>query len=185
MRERLHNEKAALTDVDASLQHEIDLIGAELNSALHTLKSTSSLRSERSHSNLDASVIKQLTTRLGALEARLSEHISGSDLSSSPEIERERIERDRERAEQMGRIKMMHSDIDKLKAQLMRKDQEIEELDKALKDCVAENDILFERFNVEIVKMAEAFRVDRGERELMEMLTGVREELGRVKRENM
>jgi predicted RNase H-like nuclease (RuvC/YqgF family) len=100
-------------------------------------------------------------------------------------MERERIERDRERAEQMGRIKMMHTDIDKLKATLMRKDQEIEELDKALKDCVAENDILFERFNVEIVKMAEAFRVDRGERELMEMLTGVREELGRVKRENM
>lgn len=72
-----------------------------------------------------------------------------------------------------------------MKQHLSRKESEVQDLDKLLNDCVAENDVMFEQFNEEIVKMSDGFKVNKGEAELLEMLGQIREEQGQLQRENM
>lgn len=72
-----------------------------------------------------------------------------------------------------------------MKVQLSKKEKELEDVDKLLNDCVAENDVMFERFNEELVKMSNGFKLGKGEAEVLEMLKVVREEQARLKRENM
>ena len=76
-------------------------------------------------------------------------------------------------------------EIEKLKQQLSRKEKELGDLDKLLSDCVAENDVMFERFNEEIVKMSRGFKLGKGEAELLERLRRGQEEQRRLKGENM
>ncbi|KAF8537989.1 RhoGEF domain-containing protein [Trichophaea hybrida] len=76
-------------------------------------------------------------------------------------------------------------EIEKLKNQLLRKNNELKDLDKLLKDYVAENDVMFEQFNEEIVKMSNGFKLGKGESELLDIVRRIREEQGRLKRENM
>ncbi|KAA8904653.1 RhoGEF domain-containing protein [Sphaerosporella brunnea] len=159
LRERLNNEKQALSTaaVDSSLQREIDLIGAELNSAMNL--SSSSLRTRTTPSQtLQAEKLRDLSLRLLAVEARVS-LLSSSNANSA--------------------------EVEKLKVQLSKKEKELEDVDKLLNDCVAENDVMFERFNEELVKMSNGFKLGKGEAEVLEMLKVVREEQARLKRENM
>ncbi|KAF8245058.1 hypothetical protein K440DRAFT_556718 [Wilcoxina mikolae CBS 423.85] len=76
-------------------------------------------------------------------------------------------------------------EIEKLKNQLLRKNNELKDLDKLLNDYVAENDVMFEQFNEEIVKMSNGFKLGKGETDLLEIVRRIREEQGRLKRENM
>jgi hypothetical protein len=164
LRERLNSEKQALNTaaVDSNLQREIDLIGAELSSAMNLgVGGGSSLRTRTStQSSVDAAAkLRDLSARLSAVETKFG-NISASASSSAAEVE-------------------------KLKAQLGRKEKELEDTNKLLNDCVAENDVMFERFNEELVRMSNGFKLGKGEAEVLEMLKAVREEQARLKRENM
>jgi len=90
-------------------------------------------------------------------------------------------------SEIQARISASHpsSEVQELKQHLSRKESEVQDLDKLLNDCVAENDVMFEQFNEEIVKMSDGFKVNKGEAELLEMLGQIREEQGQLQRENM
>jgi hypothetical protein len=163
LRERLNSEKQALNTaaVDSNLQREIDLIGAELSSAMNLGGGgVGSLRTRTSTQSVDAAAkLRDLSTRLAAVETKVG-NISASASSSAAEVE-------------------------KLKAQLGKKEKELEDTNKLLNDCVAENDVMFERFNEELVKMSNGFKLGKGEAEVLDMLKAVREEQARLKRENM
>jgi hypothetical protein len=157
LRERLNNEKQALnTAVDSSLQREIDLIGAELSSAMSL--GSSRTRTPTQTQQADAAKLRDLSVRLSAVEARIS-NISISNSSSA--------------------------DLGKLQTQLSRREKELEDVDKLLSDCVAENDVMFERFNEELVKMSNGFKLGKGEVEMLEILKVYGGEQARLKRENM
>lgn len=84
-----------------------------------------------------------------------------------------------------SRLPQAPAEVERLRGQLLKKEKELEDIDKLLNDCVAENDVMFERFNEELVKMANGFRLGHREAELLEMLQQVRGELGSLKAENM
>lgn len=111
----------------------------------------------------DAAKYRDLASRLAALEARISSSPAPSPAPASPSL----------------------ADFERLKGQLARKEKELAGADKLLNDCIAENDVLFERFNEELVKMSNGFKLGKGEAEVLEILRQVREEHGRLKRENM
>lgn len=112
----------------------------------------------------DAAKYRDLSARLAALEARItSSPAAPFPILNSPSL----------------------ADVERLKALLARKEKELAGADKLLNDCVAENDVLFERFNEELVKMSNGFKLGKGEAEVLEMLRQLREEQGRLKRENM
>ena len=91
----------------------------------------------------------------------------------------------RELGARLAAVEARCGDVDKAKAALARKEKELEGVDKLLTDCVAENDVMFERFNEELVKMANGFRIGKAESELIDKLREVRAELGSIKAENM
>ncbi|CUS10120.1 unnamed protein product [Tuber aestivum] len=142
LRERLQNEKQAITMVDQSLQCEIDKIGEELSLA----------------TRVSSRGVKELTTRLEQVEARL------------PQIN-----------ELNGKYETLKKSSDTV---LAKKDRELEVLDKDFNDCLNENDVMFEKFNEELVKISSGLKAGR-DVELLKILQEVRAEQAKLKRENM
>lgn len=156
LRERLLSEKQAITRVETSLQREIDKIGEELSMA--------SRLSTRGGAH--SSVIRDLTSRVSQLESRVPVI---NDLTSKLEI----VKQDQEAARKDH------------EAAMVKKDKELEGIEQLWNDCLNENDVMFERFNEELVKMSAGLKQGKGEVEILKILAEVREEQGKLKRENM
>jgi hypothetical protein len=150
LRERLQTEKQALTSVEASLQREIDMIGAELTNAIKT-SSPSLRRTDK---------LRDLSYRVNLIEDKFSKLEPHSDAAAIAELE-------------------------KMKKQLGRKEQELGGVEKLLNDCITENDVMFEKFNEELVKLSNGFKVGKGDAEVGRILQEVIADQGRLKRENM
>ncbi|PUU75447.1 hypothetical protein B9Z19DRAFT_1030955 [Tuber borchii] len=142
LRERLQNEKQAITMVDQSLQHEIDKIGEELSLA----------------TRVSSRGVKELTGRLEQVEARLPQI---NELNAKYEALKK------------------SSDV-----ALAKKDRELEVMDKDFNDCLNENDVMFEKFNEELVKISSGVKAGR-DVELLKILQEVRAEQAKLKRDNM
>lgn len=67
---------------------------------------------------------------------------------------------------------------------MAKREQEVKGLDKLYQDVNEENDILFERFNDELGKVATAMRCGDAEKELLRLLTKTREQEGSMRAEN-
>lgn len=106
-----------------------------------------------------STVIKDLTSRISQLESRVPVI---NELTSKLET----VKKDHEAA--MG-----------------KKEKELEGIEKLWNDCLNENDVMFETFNQELVKMSAGLKQGRGEIEVLKILQEVRSEQGRLKRENM
>ncbi|KAL7267152.1 hypothetical protein RUND412_010272 [Rhizina undulata] len=148
LRERLHNEKQAITKIEPGLQQEIDRIGTELSIAA---------RSTRDRNN--QLEIKELFNQLNQLEFQISK-------AQDAESRCEALKKESEVAWKKNR-------------------REIERLDRLLNDCIAENDVMFEKFNEELVKISSGLKSGKGEMEFLRILQEVKAEQGRLKRENM
>ncbi|KAG0639543.1 hypothetical protein HOY80DRAFT_962743 [Tuber brumale] len=142
LRERLQNEKQAITMVDQSLQREIDKIGEELSLA----------------TRVSSRGAKELTSRLEQVESRLT---------------------------QINELNVKYELLKKTSdAALAKKDRELEVLDKDFNDCLNENDVMFEKFNEELVKISSGVKAGR-DIELLKILQEVRAEQAKLKRDNM
>ncbi|KAI5840721.1 hypothetical protein DFP73DRAFT_528913 [Morchella snyderi] len=156
LRERLLSEKQAITRVESGLQREIDKIGEELSMA--------SRLSGRGTAH--SAAIKELTSRISQLESRIPEI---NDLTNKLETVTNKLEIERS----------------KFEITLEKKNKELEGLVEVWNDCLNENDVMFETFNKELVKMSAALKQGRGEAEILKLLQEVRVEQGKLKRENM
>lgn len=148
LRERLLNEKQAITRVETSLQREIDKIGEELSMA-------SRLTTRGAHS----SVIRDLTARVSQLESRV---LVINDFTNKQEITR----KDQEEA-------------------MVKKEKELEGIEKLWNDCLNENDVMFEKFNEELVKISAGLKQGKGEVEVLNTLIEIKSEQKKLRRENM
>lgn len=67
---------------------------------------------------------------------------------------------------------------------IAKREQEVKGLDKLYQDVNEENDVLFERFNDELGKVATAMRCGDAEKELLQLLTKTRGQEGLMRAEN-
>lgn len=103
--------------------------------------------------------VRDLSTRLEQLEARLPQV---NELNSKYEALKRTSE-----------------------AALAKKDRQLEAMRKDLNDCLNENDVMFEKFNEELVKISSGLRAGRAEVEMLKILQEVRSDQAKLKRDNM
>lgn len=127
----------------------------EIDKIGEELSMASRLTTRGAHS----SVIRDLTARVSQLESRVPVI---NDLTSKLEV----VKKDREEA-------------------MVKKEKELEGIEKLWNDCLNENDVMFEKFNEELVKISAGLKQGKGEVEILNILAEVRSEQGKLKRENM
>lgn len=187
LRERLESDHQAISNAEASLLREIDKIGEELSSVLKPQRS-----------NYQTSrAIKNLSAQLGQAEPR-SEPVSKVDVlrKESQAVlrkkEKELEEMDAQRRDMLAALQKKEKELEEAailrratQAALQKKERELEELSKRLYDCREENDVMFEKFNEELAKIAAAFKQGKEESLLVESLQDAKLDQGRLKNENM
>lgn len=156
LRERLQNEAKAITEAESSLQAELQKIGQEM-AKLTSGTSSSSL----SHSNTRDKDISTLSRSIKGLESRIPVLIK--DFNSR------------------------HDSIAKdMETNLQASEFKLKGLDQLYKEAAAENELLYERFNVELGKIVKALK-GKGKEDREELVQRVKEsseEATRVRKEN-
>lgn len=162
MSERVAAHQSSINATSTTLQEELAKIGQELASlsASESMNRSPSKPNSRSTSGTDANLLTNLTTRLRGLETRVT-HLT-SNLSSNAAI--------------------LSTDIT---TSLAAADRKAKELDKQLHAANAENDVLYNRMNEELMKVFEQVRKGEGVEEMRKQLKERNEETEKWKREVM
>lgn len=178
------NEKQAITRVESSLQREIDKIGEELSLASRLTP----------RGGAHSSVIKDLTSRVSQLESRIPVTSEFMNKLETMKQDHEAAKREHEAARREHEVARREHEVTKREHEaerkdhetaMVKKDKELEGVEKLLNDCLNENDVMFEKFNEELVKMSVGLKQGKGEIEILKILKEVREEQGKLRRENM
>lgn len=160
--ERVETQQSSINATSTTLQEELVKIGQELAglSAGEGINRWPSNLNSRSASGTDANLLTNLTTRMRALETRVT-HLT-SNLSSNTTA--------------------LSSDIT---TSLAAADRKAKELDKQLNTANAENDVLYSRMNEELMKVFEQVRKGDGMEEMRMQLKERNEESEKWKKEVM
>ena len=145
----MQQEKKLLEEAEPGLQAELTKIGEEL-SALNFSRSTQRQASPD---------IAALTTRMAALEIRVSELVTNLTKQSAS------IQAD-------------------LESSLIVTERKAKSLDELYREANAENEALYERFNEELGKVLKAVKGGQGVEEMKAKMKEAQDDAARLKREN-
>ena len=164
LRDRLQNEKKSQTYSQASFQDELNSIGDGMQTL--GLGSTSQRRLEsetgrRSLAGLFASPATdtELTSRVESLESRFNDFAE----------------------ETRGRTSTMERDLE---SSLVVSEMRAKKLDELYREASAENEALYDRFNLELSKIVREVRMGKTEETLRSQLASAVEDIGRFQKEN-
>ncbi|KAL4890205.1 hypothetical protein BDV59DRAFT_98166 [Aspergillus ambiguus] len=161
LRDRLQSEKRAQNLAQIGLKDELDLIGEELRAlkinpqSLKAAGQSSESLGESSSSAINAALL----TRVHNLELKF-EAITG---------------------EFNGRTSAMEKDLE---SSLVVSEKRVKKLDELYREASAENEALYDRFNLELNKVAKDVQSGNAEDALKTQLSSALEEIGRLKKEN-
>ncbi|OJD19104.1 hypothetical protein AJ78_00890 [Emergomyces pasteurianus Ep9510] len=161
LRERLQNEKKVIANTESALKAEISSLADEifnrrLSPARRRPGTPKALASPPSTSNSTATLHK----RARSLESKVT--VLLSELSSKTAV----LEKD-------------------IETSLLVSERRAKKLDELYREASAENTALYERFNVELSKVAKEVRLGAGEDALKSQLKEALDEVARVKKENL
>lgn len=143
----------------SNIQAEIDILGQEISTKPSRQNAIGESREESSDGNFPPDVGSALESRVRSLE-RLLQKMSVEFHGRTSSIERD------------------------LESSLVVSEKRAKKLDELYREASAENEALYDRFNLELGKIAKDVRAGNGEQALKSHLEGALEEIGRLKKEN-
>ncbi|KAJ5159990.1 uncharacterized protein N7482_006994 [Penicillium canariense] len=161
LRERVQAEKKTQATSQLDFRDELRSLGDEL----HNLRLTPTKQSSM-EPNVGSPEAQQCSGAGSSLESRLKRleerfvHISG---------------------EYSGRMYALERDLE---SSLIVSEKRVKKLDELYREASAENEALYDRFNLELSKISKDFRTGSAEEALASQLTNALEEIGRLKKEN-
>lgn len=155
----MNNEKKQISSAENVLKDELSKIGDELAQIRIGPRGTKSHTSSTINSSTTTEDIRRLSSRLTKFESQTTSTLSNL-------------------------TKKYDALNNTFQTTMAKREQEVKGLDKLYQDVNEENDVLFERFNDELGKVATAMRCGDAEKELLRLLTKTREQEGLMRVEN-